>query len=211
MKKPKIHIDITSDFICPWCFIGITRIDRIKKTLSPNIDLEVQLKPYLLYPNIPLLGSPKKHFAKKSKPGMGRALKVEALKENIKIDYKKIDRIPNSLEAHRIISLVNDQDKKWALAKAIFIAYFENGRDIGNSDVLVEIAEQLGSELSTLNAFSHSNVGKEAVLTQVKEAAEKFINVVPTLDFDGRLMVPGLQEEAFWTRYIKKAALLQQS
>ena len=67
------------------------------------------MRPFLLYPHIPVGGVPKEHFRKVSKPGMGSALREEAAKENIIIDYRKIDRIPNTLEAHRLMFLCKEE------------------------------------------------------------------------------------------------------
>jgi len=73
-----VNIEFTSDFICPWCYIGKARLERVRALLQDEIKLDIELKPYLLYPHVPKGGAPKSDFSKKVKPGMGRSLKNEA-------------------------------------------------------------------------------------------------------------------------------------
>jgi predicted DsbA family dithiol-disulfide isomerase len=207
----RIRIEVISDFICPWCYLGVTRLERIRKELSTEIAIDFHLKPYLLYPQIPSEGSPKQLFAKKTRPGMGKALKAEAQKEEILIDYKKIERIPNSLEAHRLISLVDDPSLQWRFTLSIFKAYFEEGLDIGSPSVLMDIGNRLNIENEIFNQFSDSELGLDMVKKEIDNAKQNFVTVVPTLLIDQKLTMSGLQEDILWKRYFKKAAMLQNS
>ena len=95
-----VKVELVSDIICPWCYIAKARIERVVEALEKEgIQLDLRVSPFQLYPQIPKGGAPKADFAKVRKPGMGRSLKEEAKEEGIIIDYKKIERIPNSLEA----------------------------------------------------------------------------------------------------------------
>ena len=87
-----IQIEFFSDFICPWCYIGKSRIGRLKEKLKDEFELEINLRPYILYPGIPKGGSPKSIFSKKTKPGMGRSLKHESSSENIDLAYNRIEK-----------------------------------------------------------------------------------------------------------------------
>ena len=138
-----ISIELIIDFICPWCYLGKSRIDRIQKQLADELAIEVNLKPYLLHPYIPKGGLPKEQFAKKTKHGFGRALKMETGIEGININYHKISVVPSSLEAYRLLALT-PQKLKSAMTNQIFYAYFEEGLDIENHDVLIQIAKSVG-------------------------------------------------------------------
>ena len=105
---PTVDVEFISDYICPWCYVGKVRLERVKAQLAGKIALKIHLRPYVLYPHIPKGGLPKSDFAKKTKPGMGRALRREAKAEGIEINYRNIERIPCSLEAHRLTCLIED-------------------------------------------------------------------------------------------------------
>ena len=120
-----VHVEFIGDFICPWCYLGKVRLERVKELVKDEIQLEIEVKPYVLYPSIPKGGAPKANF-RKAKPGMGKALRQEAKVENIQFNYQLIERIPYSLEAHRLVWLIKDNDQAYQLSKQLFHDYFEN-------------------------------------------------------------------------------------
>ena len=201
-------VEFISDFVCPWCFIGITRLGRIQKKLSDDVIVKVNVLPYLLYPDIPPEGSDKKIFARKSRPGMGRALKTEAEKEGIVIDYKKIEKIPNTLESHRLSQLVEDSNQRWRLTKAIFSAYFSEGVNIGSKENLISIAKNAEVNIESISKFENSENGIQRIENLIELNKNRYIRVVPTLGFDQKLIMSGLQDERVWTKFIKKSAEL---
>ena len=182
---------------------------RLQEQLKDEINLEIQPLPYLLYPHIPLGGLPKSHFAKKTKTGMGKALKHEAHQENISINYKLIDTIPNSLEAHRLIQLIPNNEQKYALTKAIFYTYFEKGKNIEDHDVLIDLAKSIGVDKEIIGQFFGTSMGKEAVQIAINKSKEDFISIVPSLRLDHQFMIPGLQSIEVWENYIRRAATIQ--
>lgn len=204
-----VHIEIISDFICPWCYLGKVRLDKIKSRLSHEIHLNIHTKPYILYPFIPVGGLPKADFAKKTKPGMGKSLRKEAEVEGITFNYKHIERIPNSLEAHRLISLIEDTQLQYALTKQIFHGYFEEGQNIEDSIYLSTLAKEIGVLSSTLDRFQHSLAGAEKVQLALSQNQEEFITVVPSLRLDKKIILPGLQSTETWESYIRRAAAMQ--
>lgn len=202
----QIKIKVYSDFICPWCYIGKMRLDRVAKNMSHELDIVIDTKPYILYPHIPIGGSPKSEFAKKTKPGMGRSLRNEAEKENIEINYKLIERIPNSLEAHRFISLISDLKLKFEISKSIFQAYFKDGKNIEDNSVLTTIANQHHVDQKTIDLFLIDDYGIEKVKTELSEAKDKYISLVPTIELNAELNILGLQSAEVWENYFRRAA-----
>lgn len=200
-----VHIEFIGDYICPWCYLGKVRMEKVRQSLSPNIQLDIEVRPYILYPNIPRGGSPKSNFTK-TKPGMGKALRREAQTENIQFNYKLIERIPYSLEAHRLVWLIPDNMTKYEFSKVIFHDYFEKGQDIEEHDYLVTQAKTLGVEDTILHQFMNSKQGEDAVLTYVQQCRANFITVVPYIKISRQLMIPGLQTTEVWSRYIQRAA-----
>lgn len=203
-----VQIHLISDFICPWCYIGKARLERLKTALKHEIELNIFHRPFQLYPNLPIGGVPKSAFAKKTKAGMGRALRAEAKAEGIEINYKNIDYIPNSLEAHRLTSLVADREQQFALAKGIFQAYFEQGEDIEDLDVLVKQGRRAGIEKALLSEFLFTDIGAKEVQEYLAATSEEFITVMPTLRLDNKILMPGLQPYDTWESYIRRAGEL---
>lgn len=207
--KPTVHIEFISDFICPWCYLGKARLERVKAAIADDIQLEIEVKPYVLYPNLPKGGVPKSYFAKKTKPGMGRSLRMEAEKENVQLNYKNIEYIPYSLEAHRLVWLVEDNAIKYALAMRLFYGYFEEGKNIEAVDYLVEQATLAGVETAVLEQFKNTNAGEAECQAYIKATRAAFINVVPTLKLDRKFLVTGLQSADVLENYIRRAARIQ--
>lgn len=206
-----VNIEFTSDFICPWCYIGKARLERVKTLLEKEIQLEIDVKPFVLYPHIPKGGLPKSDFAKKVKPGMGKSLKLEAKAENIEINYKNIDKIPYSLEAHRLVWLVNDNQKKYDLAVKIFHGYFEEGKNIEDHDYLIELAKSVGVEKDIIGKFFSTNIGKTEVNASIQKSKEEFVLVVPFIKLNHQFPIPGLQSLDTLEKYIRRAAEIKES
>jgi len=200
-----LHVEFISDYICPWCYIGKVRLDKIKQRLAGEIKIHIQISPFVLYPHISELGEPKYSFANRTKPGMGRSLKSEAALENISFNYKLIESIPYSLHAHRLTWLIKDDEEKYALSKQIFYTYFEEGQDIGNLGVLEAVVISLGlsRKLITYINDEHTIQAVDNYLAQLKSS---YISVVPTLRLNRTVVINGLQSEDIWERYFIRAS-----
>ena len=201
-----VHIEFIGDFICPWCYLGKVRLERIQKILAPDIQLDIEVKPYILYPKIQKGGAPKSVFARKTKPGMGKALRHEAKLENLQFNYKLIDRIPRSMEAHRLIWLIENNDLKYQLSKTIFHDYFEKGQDIENIEYLTTIAKLAGISENTISEFTKTDRGTKAIETQIQTYKEDCITVVPYMKINRMIAIPGLQSTEVLENYLKRAA-----
>lgn len=203
-----VHIEFISDFICPWCYIGKARLDRLQTKLETEIQLQIVTRPFILYPFIPKGGLPKEVFAKKTKPGMGRSLKYESEIEGVQLNYRHIERIPNSLEAHRLVWLSRQEAAHYSLAKQIFADYFERGQNIEDYGYLMSMASQMGVSQKVQEQFSNSQEGEEEITEYLKQIKEEFVSIVPSLRLDGKFLLPGLQPEDVWEQYIRRAAKL---
>lgn len=209
MAKKQLHFQFYSDFICPWCYLGKVRIQRIREELTDDIDMHIQIMPYVLYPHIGPDGVPKSDFAKKTKPGMGRSLREEAKVEGIEFNYKLIDRIPYSFEAHRLVWIVQDPDLKYALSTQIFHDYFEKGQDISNLEYLKETGKAGGMPDEELGHFSEPSYGLDSCQQAITDAKNNNIHLVPTITFMEDLRIMGLQNYDVLKRYLIRAANLQ--
>lgn len=201
-----VKLDFISDYICPWCYIAKIRLYKIMQSLQHNINIELNLKPYILYPNIPEGGIAKSSFANKSKAGMGKSLRKEAAIEGISINYKLIDVIPNSLAAHRLTQLLTDESQKYELAISIFRAYFEYGENIEDSKILAKYAKLNNLNPDLVNSYLNSDVGLDETKTSIASTRLEYINVVPSIKFNNSFVLSGLQSSEVWKNYITRAA-----
>ena len=204
-----VHLEMISDYICPWCYLGKARLERVKAILKGEIELEIEVKPFLLYPSIPKGGVPKSVFATKTKYGMGRALKAEAQEEQINFNYKYIERIPNSFEAHRMTWLISDNHQKYEFAKQVFFDYFEKGQNIEDPSYLQSVAQSVGVEDDKIQSFSTTNAGEEACQASILASKEAFVSVVPSIRLDRQFLITGLQSAEVFEKYIRRAANIQ--
>lgn len=187
------------------------RIERVAQMLEGEIELDINIKPYILYPHIPPHGSPKEEFASKTKPGMGRSLKYEAEEEGISINYRKIDRIPYSFEAHRIAWLIEDRAMKFELSKQLFHDYFELGQDIGNEEYLIETAKSKGVAKETIGKFLDPEMASKEVNQYIHNLRSEGITLVPSIRFTPQIVLPSLQPIDVWINYIRRAAKMQKT
>lgn len=203
MKK-KVTIDIISDIICPWCYIGKSRLARAIEQVSEDFEVVTRLKPFQLYPKVPKGGLPKESFPATRKPGIGAALKEAAAEENITFNYKDIKVIPNTLEAHRLMSLATDNDLKNRLGMALFESYFEKTEDVEDPLVLARIARDSGLAKDKIDQFLHSNIGEKEVMAEIKALKSDGVTAVPSFILDGDLLVMGVQPVSKWLRFFQR-------
>jgi len=204
--KKTLSIKFYSDFICPWCYLGKVRFQRIRKELEGEIDIKVKVMPYLLYPHIGPGGAPKSEFAKNTKPGMGRSLREEAKLEGININYKLIDRIPYSMEAHRLVWLIENDKLKYSLSTRLFHDYFEKGQNIEDRNYLTSLATEFGVKPDVIQSFQENENGLKECQQSIEDAKDSFIQLVPTMAFANDLRIIGLQSGEVLKRYLIRAS-----
>lgn len=199
----KVTIDIVSDIICPWCYIGKARLERAIASVADTVEVTVKMRPFFLHPHIPKGGLPKDHFKNTRKPGMGKALRDEAAMENIVIDYSKINRIPNTLEAHRLMHLCSS-DKRNELGKVLFRKYFEEGQDMEDESVLSSAAKEVGVSEDIINQFLETTDGATEIESEIAALKEDGIRVVPSFILNGEHVVVGAQPMENFQRYFSR-------
>lgn len=203
MKK-KVTIDIISDIICPWCYIGKSRLQRAIEQVSDDFEVVTRLRPFQLYPKVPKGGLAKEEFSATKKKGLGQALKEAAAEENITFNYKNIKVIPNTLEAHRLMSLCEDNDLKNKMGMALFESYFEKTEDVEDPFVLARIARDAGLEKTKIDQFLNSDIGEKEVSEEIKELKDDGVTAVPSFVLDGELLIMGVQPVSKWLRFFQR-------
>ena len=191
-----ILIDVVSDVVCPWCFVGAKHLEQALATLQ-GAPIVVRWRPYQLDPTIPAGGVDRKAYMQK-KFGDGPQLKeahqrLEALGSNagIEFDFDAIQISPNTLDAHRLIRWAFEAGIQDMIVKALFSAYFERGIDIGDKSVLADIAGACGMDRTAIRAKLDSDEDRDAVRTEISEAQRIGITGVPFFIMNGKVGVSG--------------------
>ena len=194
-------IEVFADFACPWCFIGRRRLARAC-ALRPELPVQIVWQPFQLNPELPPDGVDRQLYlrAKFAEPdrvaAMQAALEESGRKEGIAFAFERIRRVPNTISAHRLMRFAGAARKEDALAEALFSAYFEEGRNIGDWEVLVACAEEAGLDADAVRRFLPSGAEHDAVAAADELSRQGGISGVPYFIFDRRYALAGAQEAA---------------
>ncbi|MEP7114413.1 MAG: DsbA family oxidoreductase, partial [Ilumatobacteraceae bacterium] len=193
--RPCVTVEIWSDVVCPWCYIGKRRFEEALTELDDEIDVDIVFRPYQLDPSAspgksgPVLEAYAKKFG-----GLERAREiidhVTAVASDSGLQFR-MDRAlrANTLLAHRLLWLAQATGHQIALKERLLQAYFIDGLDIGDPDVLATCAAEIGLDHDRVRAFLDSDDGMVEVRNELQSAAEMEITAVPTFVFDGKWMV----------------------
>jgi predicted DsbA family dithiol-disulfide isomerase len=205
-----MQIDVISDTVCPWCFIGKRRLARALE-MRPEIAFDVQWRPYQLDPNIPREGVDRASYMK-AKFGdgprvaaMSESLKAEGLREGISFAFEKIDRRPNTIDSHRLIRWAAVAGMQDSVVERLFAAYFLEGRDIGDPGVLEFLAADVGLDSVQVAELLADDTDRAAVEREAKLAGEMGITGVPTFIFASKYVISGAREAEVLVQVIDKA------
>lgn len=202
-----MHIDIFSDPICPWCFIGTRRLWRALDA-RPALKPTIRWRPFQLNPAMPPEGMERHSYLTSRFGSLAEAERLYAnvghvgALEGIDFEFDRIENTPSTVNAHRLVRYAETFDRHVALADAIFAAYFLEGRDIGDIGVLGALAAATGLERDAAHAFLDGDDGVDAVRGEDMRARQLGIESVPCFIVDKRFVIAGAQEpEAFYSLF----------
>jgi predicted DsbA family dithiol-disulfide isomerase len=204
-----MDIDIVSDTVCPWCFIGERRIARAT-ALRPDIEFNVNWRPYRLDPTIPPEGVDRRAYLKQKfgdnprSKAMGEAIRSEAGSEGIDFAFDRIEKSPNTLNSHRLIRWASNTGVQTDVVQRLFAAYFEEGRDIGDVSVLEMIAGDAGMDAQLVSELLASDADIALIEREDQLAHEMGISGVPTFIFNSRFLISGARETEILVKVIDK-------
>ncbi len=215
--RPTISVEIYSDVVCPWCYIGKRRFEAALDRASSELpaDVEVTYKPYQLDPTAaPGVSTPVFEAYTRKFGGPERAAQIidhvttTAAEDGLEFRMDRALRA-NTLLAHRLLWLAGRPDSpvpQATLKERLLRAYFTDGLAIGDPDVLAGCAADVGFDRDEIAAFLASDRGVAEVTTELAEAHELGITAVPTYVFDGQWAVPGAQDPDTFVRVLEKMA-----
>ena len=202
-----IKLDIMSDPICPWCYIGKAHLDRAL-TAHPDHPFEIEWHPFQLNPDMPAEGMDRRAYLEGKFGGKDGAVKAyapvveNAEKAGLKINFEGMQRTPNTLNAHRLIHWAGIEGRQTAAVSALFKAYFVDTRDIGAADVLADIADSIEMDASVVTRLLATDSDMQDIQDRDAHSRKMGINSVPTFIIGGRHAVPGAQPPELWAKVI---------
>jgi predicted DsbA family dithiol-disulfide isomerase len=206
-----LTIAITSDFICPWCLLAETRLDRAIEQLDSSIKIQKIWYPFELNPDMPEVGMDRKTY-RSQKFGSweySQALDAKTVQatqaDGIAFRYDLMTVTPNTLKAHRLTWFAGQQDKATAMAERILKAYFTEGQNIVEVEVLANLAAEIGMETEAAKAFLLSDAGIQEVRELERQAIAQGIHGVPHIRI-GQEVVSGAQSVDVFLAALQNAA-----
>ena len=190
-----ISIDVISDVVCPWCYVGKRRLERAL-ALVPQYAATVRWRPFRLDPTIPPEGISRDDYLTRKFGADGAASMFAQLQdladpEGIVFNFDRIERSPNTVDAHRLIKWAQSEDLGDDLVERLFVAYFSEGRDIGEADVLVALADEAGMVADEVRARLAGEEDRAETVAEVENAFRIGVSGVPCFILQESLVVMG--------------------
>jgi predicted DsbA family dithiol-disulfide isomerase len=198
-----LFVDVVSDVVCPWCYIGKRKLETALTRLradEPGLAPTVRWHPFELNPDLPADGIPRAAYLENKFGGKARAAEIYArvravgTEVGIAFDFDRIERQPNTRDAHRVIAWAQQRGDAGALVERLFRAYFIEGRWIGEHDQLAALAADCGLPGDEARAMLASDAYRAEVQAEYREAQEAGITGVPFFIFNGRTAISGAHD-----------------
>ena len=210
--KARLSIEIVYDLVCPWCFLGVNRLLRTLHR-RPDMLYDLTWQPFLLNPDMPRAGMARPDYIIRKFGGEERARRLYASiseigrAEGLLFRFDAIRRTPNSLDAHRLVRFATRFGRADTAVAALFSAHFTEGRDIGDLQVLGEIADTNGLDARAAEWFLTGDEEIDAVHADNLRAHRLGINGVPCFVIDGAHAIAGAQEPEVIERLLDVASV----
>ena len=211
MTAAPIRLDIFSDPVCPWCFVGKANLDRALAE-HPDHPFAIQWHPFQLNPEMPAEGVAKRDYLEAKFGGKARVdaiherLREVARNAGVDMDPDKPERMPNTLNAHRLIHWAGIEGVQQAVVNALMRAYWAQGRDIGDLVTLADIAGENGMDREATLRLLQSDADADDIAARDQDARQKGVNAVPTFLIAQQYVVSGAQPPETWGKVIEELA-----
>jgi predicted DsbA family dithiol-disulfide isomerase len=202
-----VTLDILSDPVCPWCMIGKASLDRALERAGDH-PFVIEWHPFQLNPDMPPEGADRKTYLEKRLGGPARAAAAYAsVLEHAKaacvtLNLEAMERIPNTLDAHRLIHWAGLEGAQTRVVAALFRAYWQEGRDIGAAEVLCDIADSAGLDAAMIGRLLAGDADRDDIRARDAHARAQGVTGVPTFIVGRRHAVSGAQPADLWDRVI---------
>jgi predicted DsbA family dithiol-disulfide isomerase len=207
-----LRIEVVSDVVCPWCYIGKRRLQEALALVDGEIAPQLTWLPFQLNPDMPEAGMPRAEYRRAKFGSLERSRQLdarvaaEARSEGLEFALERIERTPNTFAAHQLIDLAQQAGVGGAVVDALFRAYFEEARDVGDRGVLLEIAEAAGLARAQVQARWADAAAARRVAALEEGMKALGISGVPTFIFDRKFGVSGAQPPEALAEAMREAA-----
>jgi len=205
-----MQIEIFSDVVCPWCFIGKRRLDAVLAT-EVGQGIQVTWRPYQLYPQLPQQGLPRDEFMKArfgadaSPADIYQRILAEAATLDLALDFARIRVAPNTLRAHRLMSWAEPSGRQHELAEVLFRCYFQQGRDVGDPAELALAAGEAGLDADAAAELLRGHDELDKVRAELALGEAVGVTGVPFFVMAGKFAIPGAQPQEVMAQLISRA------
>ena len=202
-----VKLDILSDPICPWCYIGKTNLDRALEQIGDH-PFQIEWHPFQLNPDMPEGGMDRRAYLEGKFGGKEGAVRAYApvveMAESVglSIDFEGMKRTPNTLDAHRLIHWAGIEGRQSFVVQRLFEAYFRDARDIGDHEVLLDIADGCEMDAAVIGKLLKSDADKDDIRKRDAHSREMGVGSVPTFIVANQHAVPGAQPTEMWVKVI---------
>jgi len=207
----EMQVEIYSDVVCPWCYIGKRRFEEALSRFEGRDDVTVVFKPFQLDPNAPNVPTPVLDAYARKFGGPEEAARImervtsAAAPEGLDF-HLEIAQRANTFDAHRLIAFADRHGRQVAMKERLLQAYFIEGRHVGDHEQLAELAADVGLDRDDVAAFLASDDGVAELRADLLESLERGVSAVPTFVFEGRWAVPGAQDADTMLRVLETVA-----
>ena len=208
--RKKLTVDIVSDVVCPWCFIGKRRLENAL-AMAPDLDVDLRWRPFQLDATIPPGGLSRKEYMDR-KFGPDRAATVHdrvravGAEVGIPFAFEKITRSPNTLDAHRLLRWALDAGCQEMLKERLMQLYFVEGADVGDPEVLAKAAAECGMDADEVRRRLQSDEDVESVRAEIERIQKLGVYGVPFFIIDGKYGLSGAQPSEIIEQALRRAA-----
>jgi len=212
MSEKPLTIDVYSDVVCPWCYIGKRRLEQALESAQAQERARVFWRPFQLNPTMPKAGMDRRVYLEAKFGGQDEVqaihdrIIVAGVSAGIEFAFGRITRTPNTFDAHRLIWFAQQQGRQDALVEALFHGYFMEGVNVGEADQLISLAAGAGLDGAAVGRFLESNDGVEGVRQEEARGRQLGIRGVPYFVLNGKATVSGAQPVETFVAAINQAS-----
>ena len=212
-NSPDVQIEVVSDAICPWCYVAKRNLDAAVAELRKNFSVDVKWLPFELNADMPKGGLDRKKYRSAKFGSWEHSQRLDAhvteagKAAGLDFHHERMERTPNTFDAHRLIWLAEKEGVQNAVVEGLFAGYFTNGRDVGDHDVLAQIAAGAGLDRDRVRAFLDSDEGSEEVRLLAATAYASGFTGVPMILVNGDALFSGARSTEIMLAAMRKAVV----
>lgn len=207
-----LQVDVVSDVICPWCFVGKRRLEQAIAALGPEYEVQIRWHPFELNPDLPSEGIERREYRTRKFGSWERSQELDrqvaqaGSADGIRFAHDRMERTPNTFAAHRLLWLAGQRGVQDTVAEQLFHGYFEEGIDVGLPESLRQIGLAAGLAAEELDAVLSGTAGAVEVRREEEAFRAAGISGVPFFILNGQLAVSGAQPSELFLRALRQAA-----